>query len=84
MKFVACTYFSTGGRIRFESESYDEVMVRAQFWYDLFVLEWGGFSVEGEEVTSICVSKPCGDQIEFVKKPEAPATKVTGDPFEQR
>ncbi len=66
-EFVAYAYFSRGGRFKFVANSYDDAMARAQFWYDLFMTEWGGRSVEGEEVTSICVVKPCGTEVELLR-----------------
>jgi hypothetical protein len=54
--------------MKYVSECYDDALKRAQFWYDLFVVEWGGRSVEGEEVTSICVRKPCGSEVELLRR----------------
>lgn len=67
-EFEAIAYFSNGGRLKYEAPNLEEAMTRAQFWFDLFVREWGGKSVEGDEVTSICVRKPCGTEVEYLKK----------------
>jgi hypothetical protein len=66
--FVAIAFFSQGGRMSYASETLDDAMTRAKFWHGLFVEEYGGRSVEGEEVTSICVRQPCGNEIELLRK----------------
>lgn len=68
IEFVTFAFFSHGGRMKYASHTLDEAMVRAKFWYTLFVEEYGGYSVEGEEVTSICVRQPCGAEIELLRK----------------
>lgn len=67
-QFVASAYFSRDGRFKYVTDSFDDAMKRARFWYDLFIREWGGYSVEGVEVTSICVRKPCGTEVELMSK----------------
>jgi len=64
--FEAYAYFARGGRFKYAAQSFDDALKRAQFWYDLFITQWGGRSVEGDEVTSICVRKPCGTEVELM------------------
>jgi len=52
--------------MKYRATNYEDALERAQFWYKLFILEWGGKSVNGEWVTSICVRKPCGAEVELM------------------
>jgi hypothetical protein len=71
--YRASCYFSMGSAIRYNAATIEEAAERACRWYELFVLDFGGWNTTGEKITAIEVLCPDGRKYE-IEFPLTPRT----------